>query len=985
MATLIGQTVSHYTILEHLGSGGMGVVYRAEDIRLKRTVALKFLHPELTTELEAKGRFIHEAQAASAMDHPNVCTVYEIDETEDGQSFMAMACYDGETLKAKIARGPVPVDVVFSVLSQVAEGLASAHERGIIHRDIKPANIILTKEGVAKIVDFGLATLSNRSLLTKTRSTVGTVAYMSPEQARGETVDHRTDLWSLGVVMYEMLTGRVPFAGDHEQAVIYLILNADPHPIEQRVPAGIAQILARALRKGPASRYQSAEEMLHDLRRCRESLGPAGAEGAAIRTLSRMLRRPSIAIPVLIGTLAGIAIASWHFDRQSKVRWARETAIPAIEKMVTENDVWRNLVAPYRLAERAEAILGEDSTLTRLFQKCAVTMNVRTKPPGASVFMKEYADTAAAWDFLGNSPLDSVRVPVGIFRWMFAKEGYDTVFAAASTWSIVTTERLFGSDMVRTLHPKGESPQGMVQVESTRTPLGTLGPFLIGRCEVTNREYKRFVDAGGYRERRYWKHIFVHGGRQLPWEEAVRSFTDRSAQPGPSTWLGGDYPRGRGEHPVSGVSWYEAAAYAEFAGKSLPTDLHWNAARGGFEQMLRRPQLGGFSIMAPFCNFAGAGTVPVGSLSGVTSFGAHDMAGNVREWCWNKTQQGRLLRGGAWDDNTYEFANQRQAPPMDRSPKNGIRLALFPARAGAPDTAFAPLQLGDPIRFREMRPVSDAIFQVYREQFAYDRTDLNAIVEEREDHPEGWTHERVTFDAAYAGERVLAHLFLPSNARPPYQTVIYFPGSSPLLNRSNANIEGYYEFPLFLSFLVRSGRAVVFPVYMGTFGRGDPSLRTQYIEIHSGSEKRAYTAYLVQLVKDFRRCLDYLETRTDIDTGKLAYYGVSWGGILGGIIPAVEDRLRAVVLVAGGACRNARPEGSSVNYVPRIRIPTLMLNGKYDTIFEVETRVKPMFDLLGTPAEHKRLILYETDHLPPRTEYIKETLAWLDRYLGPTH
>jgi non-specific serine/threonine protein kinase len=270
---MIGETVSHYRILAELGAGGMGVVYRAEDINLKRPVALKFLPPESTRNPEAKARFIHEAQAASALDHANICTIYEIDETDDGRLFIAMACYEGETLKERIGKGPVPLDEAVDITRQIAQGLAEAHERGIVHRDIKPANVFLTKSGQVKIVDFGLAKLAGQTKLTKTGSTMGTVAYMSPEQAEGQEVDQRADLWSLGALLYEMTTGQLPFQGDHEQAVIYSILNkppADPSTLEPGIPADVEYVTTRALAKPRDERYQSAKDMLADLRRAQQ-------------------------------------------------------------------------------------------------------------------------------------------------------------------------------------------------------------------------------------------------------------------------------------------------------------------------------------------------------------------------------------------------------------------------------------------------------------------------------------------------------------------------------------------------------------------------------------------------------------------------------------------------------------------------------------------------------------------------------------------
>ena len=265
---MIGKTISHYKILEKIGEGGMGVVYKAEDTKLKRIVALKFLHPDLVRDTEAKERFVQEAQAAAALDHPNICTVHEINES-DGQTFIAMAFVEGQSLKDKIKTGQLELDEALDLTSQVAEGLHAAHKKGITHRDIKPANIVLTKEGLAKIMDFGLAKLSWGVDLTKTATIMGTVAYMSPEQATGERVDQRTDIWSLGCILYEMLAGRRPFKSTHDQAAIYSILNDEPEPITRvrnDVPVGIEKILQTCLQKDPHNRYSDMEALISYLK-----------------------------------------------------------------------------------------------------------------------------------------------------------------------------------------------------------------------------------------------------------------------------------------------------------------------------------------------------------------------------------------------------------------------------------------------------------------------------------------------------------------------------------------------------------------------------------------------------------------------------------------------------------------------------------------------------------------------------------------------
>jgi serine/threonine protein kinase/Tfp pilus assembly protein PilF len=257
-----------YRIVAELGRGGMGVVYKAEDTRLKRTVALKFLPPELTHVPEVKERFMREAQAAAALHHPHICTVYEFDETDD-TTYISMAYIEGQSLKKKIESGPVELEGALKIATQVAEGLEEAHKKGIVHRDIKSANIMIDERGQAKIMDFGLARMTGTTLLTQEGTAMGTIAYMSPEQARGEAVDHRTDIWSFGVSMYEMLTGQLPFKGEHEQAIVYAILKEKPEPItniEPDIPATIEQVVSKALEKDPDKRYKKVEELLDDLK-----------------------------------------------------------------------------------------------------------------------------------------------------------------------------------------------------------------------------------------------------------------------------------------------------------------------------------------------------------------------------------------------------------------------------------------------------------------------------------------------------------------------------------------------------------------------------------------------------------------------------------------------------------------------------------------------------------------------------------------------
>ena len=275
---MIGRTLGQYQIQEQLGSGGMGVVYKAHDSKLDRTVALKFLPPALSTDDDAKTRFIQEARAASALDHANICTIHDVGEDEDGKLFIVMSYYDGETLKYGMQSGALEQKEAVRIAHQIARGLARAHEAGIVHRDVKPANIMVTNRGDVKILDFGVAKLSQSLDLTKAGSTVGTAAYMSPEQARGEAVDSRADIWSIGILLYEMLSGNAPFGGGYEAALVYAIINEDPEPLPSTVDPGIVEIVNRSISKDPQSRYQSADALADDLE---AFLSPSGSRAAA--------------------------------------------------------------------------------------------------------------------------------------------------------------------------------------------------------------------------------------------------------------------------------------------------------------------------------------------------------------------------------------------------------------------------------------------------------------------------------------------------------------------------------------------------------------------------------------------------------------------------------------------------------------------------------------------------------------------------------
>ncbi len=758
----------------------------------------------------------------------------------------------------------------------------------------------------------------------------------------------------------------VYFALEHGKTLV--VVHLEP----TKLPAGLA--LTTATTQALLRHELPAEEYRRKLVAALTGRAP----GVAMPKVRRRRLGASFALAcVVVAAIALTAFAPSFYESWQGVQWARNEALPEISRLVDES--WRDYTAAYALAEQAEQHIRGDPTLDALFAKAAVWISVDSEPRGAEVFIKPYAEPNAPWRSLGTTPISEKRVPIGIMRWKFEKQGYATVEAAEPTWSIGLPSKLLVANRVtRTLDALEDTPDGMVRVPGDGAPEGELDDFFIDRYEVTNADFAQFVAAGGYQNESLWRQPVFEGDAVVPWREAVERFIDETGRPGPATWMVGDYRPGTANEPVRGVSWYEALAYAEWRGNTLPTSRHWDLARGERSSILMEPPLGGFGTFAPFSNFRGAGPVPVGSLNGPMAYGAYDMAGNVREWCWNETPLGRLIRGGAWDDNIYKFNEPSQAPALDRSPQNGFRTMRLMGPLASSHPVLAPVAYVVPPE-HAFEPVSDEVFEFYRNQFSYDSTPLNEIVQQIDESAASFRYEVVDIDAAYGGQRMRIHLFLPKNAQRPLQTVVYFPGSATLSTPSSGDLAGYYEYPTFLSFLVKSGRAVAFPIYDGTFERIDRVRPPRFV----GEQTVAYTEFVVRLIKDLRRSVDYLTTRDDIDADRIAYYGMSWGALMGAVAVAIEPRFKSAILLAGGIGAPKRPEVDERHYAERVTTPVLMLNGRFDTLHPVERAILPLFERFGVDDEQKRLLLYDTDHIPPREEFVRESLAWLDRWLGP--
>ncbi|MFM9837035.1 MAG: SUMF1/EgtB/PvdO family nonheme iron enzyme [Cyclobacteriaceae bacterium] len=681
--------------------------------------------------------------------------------------------------------------------------------------------------------------------------------------------------------------------------------------------------------------------------------------------------KSSLRMVAFVALFIGLAATAffgtrWYLNKQ-KIDNARTVLLPAIQKLVDEN--FRPPLKAYEMAAEAKKIIPTDSALIKLWSALTITIPIETDPPGAEIFWKDYSSPTMGWISAGITPIKEANFKRGYLKIEFRKAGFQTI-EYAGPW----VYSLLGNDIAKIkLDKEGTVPENMVRIPKKKTPMyivglesygdKEVGEFLIDRFEVTNKQFKAFVDAGGYTNKSFWQFAIYSEGKIVPFEVAVSKFIDRTGRQGPASWEGGSYPDGQENHPVTGVSWYEAAAYAAFAKKQLPTVFHWSVVA----------ETSRTEFIAPLSNYSGKGTTEVGSLPSMSTFGVYDIAGNAREWCANETNNmsDRFILGGGWNDPTYSFNDAYTQSSMDRSLGNGFRcMNELPN-----DSTLAGLNIKVAMAFRDYRkekPVDDKTFDIFKRQYAYDKVPLHDSVTAVATK-EFYTVEKITFDAGYNNERMQAYLYLPKNAKPPFQPILFFPGSGDIFSRKFDVDAAIFR----LDFILKSGRAIVMPVYKGTHERSD-ELKSDLQE-----ETVFYKDHVIMWRKDIGRTIDYLETRKDIQADKVGYLGWSWGGFMGGIMPAVEKRITAVVLNVGGMeMHHALPEADQINFIPRITQPVLMLNGKYDMFFPVETSQKPMFDLLGTPAKDKKIYIFESGHLVPRVDFVRESLGWYDKYLG---
>lgn len=961
-----GSRLGRYEVRSLLGAGGMGEVYLAYDHDLEREVAVKVLGEDGADSPDRTRRFEQEAKAASALNHPNVATVYEIG-SHDHFRFIAMELVPGENLRDRLRHGAMPIDEVLAIGTQIAAGLAAAHEQGIVHRDIKPENVIIRPDGYAKVLDFGLAKLrqlrdDDAATLLKTATGVrmGTLGYMAPEQLSGGDVTPAADVFSFGVVLYEMISGRRPFEGATATEVATAILSKSPQPL--KAPPKLAAIVTKSLSKNADSRYPTASEMLHELR---------GISGAPVSLPSPAVRsgKPLIAAIVTALIIIG-AIATWMINRATRMR-NTERAVTNAERLLQQ----RAFPEAYRAATSALTFAADDERLHNIITRSSEQLAVDSNPPGAAVFARRYRapDTPIR---LGTTPLKT-RMPLADYLLSIEKQGFAPAVRPVPMYPLYS-----GGEQAPTkpenvsvkLVDAAKVPPDMVPVDAGEYQLKgwnrpsnlavQLRAFLVDRYEVSNADYEEFVRAGGYRRPELWK--------TLPFGEVAR-FRDSTGLPGPRSWIGGAPPAGREKHPVTDVNWHEASAFAAWKGKALPTIYQW-------EKAARWPKERGIAASFPWglmaegvdasdrMNFNGQGTMPVDTMPfGASPYGAVHMAGNVSEWTRNPDPPGYAVRGGSWNDALYTFGRTGAYPAMYSSPELGFR-CVKPMEGDDRDQGeFALSPSGFVPKYQ---PVDDETFAVIRTRYEYAKTPLNARVVETIDAGD-WTREKIEYQVA--GRTVPAYLYLPKGFRRPLQ-VVHFSPAGDVYN-------GWRTLPHAvenqLAPLIRGGRAVFAIVMEGFIERPHPA---GFTDLDTRSPE--FVDYTARLVTEMRRGIDYLETRRDVDASKMAFLAVSAGSWQGVILAAVENRYRSVLFIGTGIKPNEvtdTPAANRINFVPHIAAPKLMLQGRYDESAPLQSNAEPLYHLMREP---KRLELFEGGHVPSKNIAIPAMTRWFDQTLG---
>jgi dienelactone hydrolase len=596
------------------------------------------------------------------------------------------------------------------------------------------------------------------------------------------------------------------------------------------------------------------------------------------------------------------------------------------------------------------------------------TVDLMTVTPNVDVYL-QLSETENKWEYVGKTPINKTSLPNGTVKLKFVDTNKNEFIVSAGTYFISTGENVFElpasmpDTSTMALVIGGKTNIFLAGLDSR--PAAKFSPYLIDKNEVTNEEYKKFVDAGGYKNPDFWSIPTLLNGKPFNFNLAQKLFVDKTGFLGPATWSNGSFPDGKAKFPVNGISWYEADAYAKFMKKNLPSVHQWAKAA--------TPSISG--LVCPVSNFSKSETKEVPYSTIKSGYGLSDVAGNVREWCANATKDDlteRAILGGGYDDDPYTFNDYYGQDAFSRTSSNGVRLVKDLTNNNLP--LYSEV-IKKPFRdFLKLPKISKEIFEIYKRQFDYESGPLDIKILKTDNSDPDYTYELIEYNAAYNNERMSGVLFKPKNVIGKAPAIVFFPGSNVI---HTSEIEKVTLSQMSRSY-VKMGYAFFYPIYKGTINRQD-ALKSDYAD-----KTDLYKDHVIMWGKDMKRSIDVIESRSDLDASNLLYFGVSWGGEMANIMIPIEPRIkRAVLLVAGLEFEEAKPEVEAASYTPFIKVPILMLNGKYDYFFPSETSQKPMFELIGTNKNDKYWYLHESSHTVPLDEFTKKVKIFLDKYSKP--
>ncbi|MFL2706616.1 MAG: SUMF1/EgtB/PvdO family nonheme iron enzyme [Gammaproteobacteria bacterium] len=653
--------------------------------------------------------------------------------------------------------------------------------------------------------------------------------------------------------------------------------------------------------------------------------------------------------------------------------WVNNFMLPQVQDFISKDDN----VAAWLTSSRINSFAPFFSTISGEDENISALASIRTQQDGVSVSWKAYGQVDD-WRFLGKTPLKPTRLPRGILKFKLEKEGYETTYFSSSNPSLKFYNSPFdpGWNLEPiNLQPQGSVPNGMIYIQGGNfvpalTGSGVdpvfLHPFYIDKFEVTNKDYKEFLDAGGYSNSQYWVEMdFIKDGIALSFEEAKKMMVDSTGMTGPAGWEVGTYLQGTENYPVTGISWYEALAFARYKGNILPPMYHWAKAAFPPDEIVSpiSPKL------LKRANFSKEKITNVGQGEG--AYGTFDMAGNAKEWVWNIFGGRGLTLGGAFDEPTYLASQTAPEPRMNRSLKNGFRtVRLINPRDLNP---FGdPIETQAPKDLSYYKPMSEEVFNVYARSYQVSSSRPKHTEVYIDDSHPVWIKEKISLDVGYNNETMDVLIFKPKNSFGPSSPVIIHPGANYYTTPPEIDDVNPGEFSL--DFLIKSGKTLVWPAWKGSLNRMP--------ENRSSNEDtlRQFRSQFIAWVDDTDKTLDYLETRSDIDSNNIFYLGMSYGALFNTHTLLFEDRYKGAILYVGGAFPTYPPLVDGINHLPRIKTPFLMLNGEQDYLVP-KSAANFFFQSTGTPSEDKKIIFYDSGHWPlPRNQMIKETLSFIDQY-----